>query len=184
MLVDVADSRVAGLRSLIVDRARWLHVTIPVADIPDEAGLLQGIREALQAPLSGTAGRMTAFRVTLNGGTPLNGVLRARHNELRDEVQALANHVHEDAWLEALKFDTTDLALAPAVGSEASAINPLTLLVGLEHDDEVRLRAAELIALVRAKLPAGIGEGALNDFDAVLAEARMLASARALGGAA
>jgi len=184
VLVDVADSRVAGLRPLIVDRARWLHVTIPVADIPDEAGLLRAIREALQASLSGTAGRMTAFRVTLNGATPLNGVLRARHSVLRDEVQALANHVHEDAWLEALKFDTTDLALAPAVGSEASAIDPSTLLVGLERDDEVRLRAAELIALVRAKLPAGIGEGAFNDFDVVLGEARVLASARALGGAA
>ena len=68
--------------------------------------------------------------------------------------------------------------------SEIGAIDPSALLVGLEHDDEVRLRAAELIALVRAKLPAGIGEGAFNDFDVVLAEARVLASARALGGAA
>ena len=70
------------------------------------------------------------------------------------------------------------------MGAQIGGVDPLALLVGLEHDDEVRLRAAELIALVRAKLPAGIGEGALNDFDAVLAEARMLASARALGGTA
>jgi hypothetical protein len=54
----------------------------------------------------------------------------------------------------------------------------------LEHDGDVRLRAAELIALVRAKLPGGVGEGALDDLDAILAEARSVASARALGGAA
>ena len=184
MLVDVADARVAGLRPLVVDRARWLHVTVPVLDIPDEAGLLQAIREALQAPLSETTGRMTALRVTLSGRTPLHGLLRARRNELRDEVQALANHVHEDAWLEALKLATTDPAATPAVGSGVGGVDPAALLVGLEHDDEVRSRAAELVALVRAKLPAGIGEGALDDLDAILAEARSLASARALGGAA
>jgi DNA repair exonuclease SbcCD nuclease subunit len=184
ILVDVADVRVTGLRPRVVVRARWLHVTVPVADIPDEAGLLQAVREALQAPLSETTGRMTALRVTLTGRTSLHDRLRARRNELRDEVQALANHVHDDAWLEALKFATMDPAVTLTVVPGVGGVDPAALLVGLEHDGDVRLRAAELIALVRAKLPGGVGEGALDDLDAILAEARSVASARALGGAA
>jgi len=184
MLVDVADGRVEGLRPLVVDRARWLHLTIPVGEIADEAALLQVIREALQAPLAESAGRMTALRVTLTGATALHGALRARRNDLRDEVQALANHLHEDAWLEALKLGTTELIVAPAAGADTGGLDPAALLAGLEHDDDVRMRASELIALVRAKLPGGLSEHALDDLDAILAEARSLASARALGSAA
>jgi DNA repair exonuclease SbcCD nuclease subunit len=184
MLVDVADGRIAGLRPLVVDRARWLHLTLPVSDIADEAGLLQAIREALQAPLAESAGRMTALRVTLTGATALHGRLRARRNELRDEVQALADHIHEDAWLEALKLATTEPFLAAATSSAADGLDPAAMLAGLEHDDELRARAGELIALVRAKLPGGLSETALDDLDAILGEARALASARALGSAA
>jgi exonuclease SbcD len=184
MLVDVADGRIAGVRPLVVDRARWLHLTVPVSDIADEANLLQAVREALQAPLAESAGRMTALRVTLTGATALHGAMRARRNELRDEVQALADHIHEDAWLETLKLATAELPVAAATGSAADGLDPAAMLAGLEHDGELRARAGELVALVRAKLPGGLSETALDDLDAILSEARALASARALGSAA
>jgi exonuclease SbcD len=185
VLVDVADGRITGTRPMVVDRARWLHLTIPVAEISDEAGLLQAVREALQAPLGECAGRMTALRVTLTGPTALHGMLRARRNELRDEIQALANHVHEDAWLEALKLATSEVPRPVAVSGEEGAMqDPAALLAGLEHDAELRERAGEMLALLRGKLPGALGEGAFEDLDAILAEARALAAARILGNAA
>lgn len=184
MLVDVADGRIAGTRPLVVDRARWLHLTIPVEGIVDEAAVLHTLREAMQAPLGESAGRMTALRVTLTGATALHGALRARRNDLRDEVQALANHVHEDAWLEAFKLATTELPAVRDVAADTSGQDPAALLLGLEHDDELRQRAGELVALVRGKLPGGLSETALDDLDAILAEARSLAAARVLGSVA
>lgn len=185
MLVDVADGRIAGLRPMVVDRARWLHLTMPVEEIADESVLLQALRETLHAQLGECAGRMTALRVTLTGATALHGALRARRSELCDEIQALASHAHEDVWLESLKLSTSELP-RPAVsaGEQGNLQDAAALLAGLEQDAELRQRADEMLALLRGKLPGALGEGAFDDLDTILAEARALAAARILGSAA
>jgi DNA repair exonuclease SbcCD nuclease subunit len=181
VLVDVADGRVAGVRRLEVDRARWLHLAIDVSDIAEESVLLAAVRAALQEPLGGAGGRMTALRVSLSGRTPLHGHLKLRGTELRDDIQALVDHVHDDAWLESLKIATTEHVASRPTSAHEGGLDPQTLLAGLECDAEIRARAAELVALVKTKLPGGVDGGALDDLDAILADARVLAVARALG---
>ena len=44
------------------------------------------------------------------------------------------------------------------------------------------LRAEDLVALVKAKLPGNLDTSALDDLDAIMADARALAVARALAG--
>lgn len=185
MLVDVADGRIAGLRPMVVDRARWLHLTMPVEEFAEESALLQALREALYAQLGECAGRMTALRVTLTGPTALHGALRARRSELSDEIQALASHAHEDVWLEALKLSTRELPRPAVSAGEAGNLqDAAALLAGLEQDAELRQRADEMLALLRGKLPGALGEGAFDDLDTILSEARALAAARILGSAA
>lgn len=183
MLVDVVDGRVHEVRPLIVDKARWLHVSVPIADAPDEAALLTTLRAALQAPLSQAQGRLTALRVTLTGESALHGRLKARRATLSDEVQAYANHLHDDVWLEALKIATTEPRALPSGRADLGGLDPVSLLSGLEQDAEMRAKAAEFVAQVRGKLPRDIGDDGLDDLDALLADARILATARALGGA-
>lgn len=184
VLVDVVDGRVEGLRRLVVDRARWLHLSVTVPEDADEPGLVQALREALQAALPEVLGQMTALRVTLTGATALHGRLRAGRSEWRDEVQALAGHLHDDVWLEALKLGTTEPALPALPSPDPAGTDPAALLAGLEQDEELRRGAAELLATIRARLPGAMAEGALGDLDAILGEARTLVAARALGGAA
>lgn len=184
MLVEVVDGRVSEVRPLIVDKARWLHVSVPVHDAPDEAALLAILREALQAPLSETRGRMTALRITLTGESALHGRLKARRTTLSDEVQAYANHIHDDAWLEALKIATSEPRAIPVDAADLGGLDPAALLADLEQDADMRAKAAEIIALVRGKLPRDTGGDGLDDLDALLADARVLATARTLGGTA
>jgi DNA repair exonuclease SbcCD nuclease subunit len=182
VLVDVDDGRITGTRQLIVDRARWLHQTVPLDGVADENGVLDAVREALRGPLGQVGERLTAVRVTLTGGTALHAALKASAVRLRDDVQAGINHIHEDAWLETLRIATTEQPATATASGDATGVDPQALLAGLEHDPEIRDRAEKLLALVRSKLPGGIGDGALDDLDSILADARATASGRVMPG--
>jgi DNA repair protein SbcD/Mre11 len=179
-LVDVVDGRVAALRPLIVDKARWVHVTVDLAAEAGEDAVLATVRDALAAPLAETEGRLTALRVTLRGETPLHGRLKTAAAQLRDEVQAHAHRLHDDTWLEALKLATTAPPLSKAEGRDGTGMDPEALLAGLEHDPEIRAGAQTLMALLAGKLPGGITDAGFDDLDALLAEARAMAAARAV----
>ncbi|WP_406857987.1 DNA repair exonuclease [Alsobacter sp. KACC 23698] len=180
VLVDVADGRVAALRPLIVDKARWAHVQVALTSEASQEALLATVRDALAQPLAETEGRLTALRVTLKGETPLHGQLKTHAAQLRDEVQAHAHRLHDDTWLEALKLATTAPPTPQAEGRDGTGLDPEALLAGLEHDPEIRAGAQEFIALLASKLPGGIADGAFDDLDAILAEARAIAAARAV----
>lgn len=179
VLVDVKDGRIAGLRPLIVDKARWLHETVDISGVDDERLLDDMMRDALRQPLAQSEGRLCAVRVTLIGSTPLHGSIKARLASRRDDLQALMNHLHEDAWLESLKIATREPAVARIEGSR---LDPQALIAGLECDDEIRAQARDMIALVKSKMPAAFSEDGLDDLDSLLADARALATARALAG--
>jgi exonuclease SbcD len=180
VLVDVADGRIAGVRPLALDRARWLHQTVDVTGLETINGLVEMVREAIRAPLEGTGGQLAALRVTLNGVTPLHSALKARQTDLRDEVQAIVNHWHDDAWLESVRIATTEAPVEHAAGRDGTGIDPAALLAGLETDPGIRLESARLIGLLKSKLPGALTEGVLDDLDGIIADARALVSARTL----
>lgn len=175
VLVDVEDGRIAAVRRLVVDRARWVAVSVDLDGVESRADRDRAITAALAPALAATEGLMTALRVTLAGATPLAGGLAAHPAALRDDVQALASHLHGDVWLEKVRNTTRPPArrdTAPA------ALDPDMLLAGSLEDPELRSRAAALVALVRGRLPGGVPTEGLADLDALLAEARAVAAAR------
>lgn len=180
VLVDVDDGRVTAVRPLVVDRARWLHVTVALDGVEEREAVGPAVAAALEAPLAGTEGRTTALRVTLAGATPLAGALAAGLADLRDDVVARAQHLHPDVWLEKLK-----LALRPPEARTAAlpaGLDAETLLAGLDGDAELRRRATEIVERVRGKLPSGVTAEGLDDLDALLGEARAVAAARLAAG--
>jgi exonuclease SbcD len=185
VLVDVADGHIAGTRRLALDRARWAIVAIDLTGIGDEAGALRRIEEAIAPEAAAAEGRLLALRVRLTGSTPLHGRLTADPARMADEVQAAANRIHEDIWLERLRIDTVDPH--PAADDALAALDLSALLGDLEQDPQFQARVAELVATVAGKLPSGIasdGPPLASDLDALRREARAMLVARATAGAA
>jgi DNA repair protein SbcD/Mre11 len=181
VLVDVADGRVSDLRRVIVDRARWIEVSLNVGAAERLEDVLSAVREGLAGPLTEARGRMAAVRVALSGPSALHGLLTARSNELADEVQAIVDHAHEEAWLEALKVRTTEPPVSIA-SANVPSLDPAAILAGLESDPDLRTAATGLIALVKSKLPGSLPTDGLDDIDAVFEEAMALSIARATDG--
>lgn len=177
LLVTVDDGRVADLRPLVLDKARWLHETIDVSQLADEHAIFEAVQKAVAPPLADAEGRLTAVRITLAGETPLHGTLKSRASVLRDDVQARLHHLSEDAWLESLKIATQPPRTSP---TSAGGMDPEALLAGLENDPLLRKEAEETLARVLAKLPAGLDVSSLDDLGAIMSDARALATARAL----
>jgi DNA repair exonuclease SbcCD nuclease subunit len=182
VLVDVVDGHVAGLRRLIVDRARFAEVTLDAAAHKDAAGLLRAVEARARAEVQQAEGRLLALRVRLAGASALHATLAADPARWRDEIEAAAQRAHEDVALERFVLETAPPAATPRLDS---AFDFAALLDECLADPALREAALAALASVEARIPAPsprLGD----DIDALLREARDLALARAenSGGAA
>ncbi len=178
VLVEVEGGRVTDVRPLVLDRARWLDVQVDVDSAQSPEDMLAVVRDSLVGHLGDAAGRMAAVRITLQGPSALHGYLKARLGELRDDVQAVMDHLHEEAWLEALKVATTE-PVAPGDPQMLAGMDATAVMAGLEQDANFRRSAGDIIALVKARLPGSIPTDALDDLDAILDDSRAVSIARA-----
>jgi exonuclease SbcD len=183
VLVDVADGQVAGVRRLILDHARWAVVKVDLTGVETELAALQKIEGAVRPAAEAAEGRLLALRVCLVGATNLHRRLNAMPRQFSDEVQASAQRIHEDIWLERVVLDTSDLTTtAPTI--EPSSSDVAAMLTGIEHDPTTRAAAMNLVTTIAAKLPGGIASDGLitgETLDALLAEARAAVLGRTLG---
>jgi DNA repair exonuclease SbcCD nuclease subunit len=178
VFVDVADNKVAEVRRAIVDRARWIDVAIDVSSAAARADVLRLVAAGLREPLAEANGRLAAVRARLVGQTPLHRRLVSGHARLFDDALSLLQQAHADAWLEKLSVDTRE----PAARADIGSLDLEAMLDASATDAAVRRGAAELAGLIAARLPGEAdGEDAsLDDIDALIAEARAIALARAL----
>ncbi|MDB5506272.1 MAG: repair exonuclease [Devosia sp.] len=180
VLVTVTDGEVA-LERVLVDQARW-HAASLVADGADSlAELLELARPLLREVANAGAGKLLALRLTLRGETPMAASFHANRQQLTDELQAAAQRVHADIWLE--KLDLHFTSPRDAVTRPASAIDLDSLVAAALADPAIAATAATLIRDVTAKLPGGLGAdtGLGDDLDQLLAEARDVVLQRAGG---
>lgn len=182
--VDVADGRVTAIRRLVLDRARFAHLDVALDyDHEDEASVLSAVAAALRPQIAEAEGRPLAVRVTLRGETPLHGALAGDPERLAAEIQAAAHRLHEDVWLEALKIRTVRPARPAPAGD--GLIDPAALLAELDHDPQLRRRAAEMIAEIAKRLPGGMGEAdepdLAGDLDQLCLEAEAMIMTRLAG---
>ena len=180
--VEVEDGRVQAMRRLIVDQARFHLLSVDVSDARTVSEATTAAEAAFR-PLAGeAAGRLLAVRVRLHGTTPLHERFAADRRGIAAEVQAAAQRVHEDIWIERLSLATSSpAAAAPSARREdAPAIDPAALLASVTRDPEFRARAAAAIAEVTGKMPGGLAEdsGLAAEFDALCAEAEALVLGR------
>jgi DNA repair protein SbcD/Mre11 len=182
VIVEVDDGRVADVKRVSTDRARWAEVEVDTGAHDDEEGLLDAVEAAVGPHAKQAEGRLLAVRVMFAGETPLHARLLA-DADLRDKVEAAAQRCAEDVWLERLVITTSE----PRRAAGGSALAELDLAASLDvcaADPDLRARLMEAIGTVKAKMPGGMREdpAAVLDIESILADARALTFARA-GGA-
>ena len=184
VIVNVNDGHVSRVRRLIVDCARWAEVSVDLDGIDEESDMLRTITDAIRPVAQDAEGRLLALRVRLEGQTSLHRRLKADPRTFTDEVQAAAHRCHEDIWLERLQIETKEPSVPTANQSHPEALLDLgAMLAVLEHDPSVHARAAEIVATIADRLPAGIVTGDIplaDDLDKLLGDAGALVLGRTL----
>ena len=171
--VEVSDGQVTGVRRLIVDHARFHSLSVAVDEAETEAQAV-ALVEAAMRPLAALAeGRLLAVRVHLTGTTAAHDRLAADRETLTAEIQAAADRVHEDIWLEKLKIETARPSGGPRE-NVVDAIDPATLLAEIDRDPEFRARATAALAEIAAKMPATEDGDLAGDLDTLCAEAEAM----------
>jgi exonuclease SbcD len=183
--VEVVDGRIAEMRRLIVDQARWALVAIDLTDVSETRAALDLVEAAVRPEVEAAEGRLVALRVRLHGQTSLHGHLIAERSQIVAEVEAAAQRCHEDVWLEQVKFATT--APARVREPDTGGLDPAGLLHQLDGDPDFRAEARDLIASILEKMPGGMAEDDApllqDELDALCAEAEAMVMSRLSGRA-
>ena len=176
--VTVEDGKIVEVTPLVLDGARWAHLSLDIVDADSEDEVVARVTAAIADAHRDAEGRPLAIRVTLTGTTPLHNQLIARRELLEDDIRAHALQFGDDCWVEQLKVKTT---LPPRPAANLSAEDSLDLdrmLAEAAQDPEFAAAMAELIDTVKAKLPKDLhDELSTDDLQNKLAsEARALLS--------
>ncbi|WP_374546768.1 exonuclease SbcCD subunit D [Rhodoblastus sp.] len=184
VLVDVEHGAVAGLRRLIVDRARFAEIALDAAEHDDPASLLRAVEARARAEAEQAEGHPLALRIRVSGASPLHGRLAADPARWRDEIEAAAQRAHEDVALERFVLDTEP---AQAFSPVAGDFDFEALLDECLADPALREAARAALATIAAKAPSS-GDpdsgGLADEIDALLREARDMVLARTENGGA
>ena len=178
--VDVVDGRVADVRRIVMDKARFAHLDLNVGIAASEPDIHEIVVGELHPHVAEAENRPIALRITLRGATVLHDTLAGNPDRVVAELQAAAHRVHEEVWLEKVRIRTT----RPARPSDAveGRLDPTALLAELHRDGDVRARAAALIADIKAKLPGGMASSDDGEFgdnlDELMIEAEATIMAR------
>jgi DNA repair exonuclease SbcCD nuclease subunit len=186
VFVDVEDGRITDIRRVIVDQARFADMRVDVSDAMTEADVTARMRDSFASLDADADGRLLAVRVRLTGTAPLHTLLIAQRAQIAENAQSALHHVHEDAWLEKCLIETREPEADRPRDPTAALIDPATLLEGLEHDEDMRVAAREIVEEIAAQWPVSSEfekEAVLAELDHLLDEARALVLARALGPA-
>jgi exonuclease SbcD len=121
-LVTFEGDRISAVEPRALDVVRWAELSLQVGaaqTLDDVLGLAQS---ELARAAEGAQGRLLAFRVKLVGATELDAQLRARRDQLTEELCSLSYGVGgAGAWLEKLLVQTEPLLQGTPLGDDALA---------------------------------------------------------------
>lgn len=184
VIVSVDNGRVSGIERLLVDQARWGHVSIDLTEAADFNAMLGLVEAGIRDIAAQAEGRLVMLRIALAGKNALRSYLLAHRASVADEVQAACHRVHADIWLEKLDLRLAEAADAPPPPD--IGIDLAGLLAQVAGDADFTRRAEGLLAEIAARLPAGLGAGEAplgEPLAALIAEARELVLQQAGGEA-
>jgi DNA repair exonuclease SbcCD nuclease subunit len=175
VLVDVEDGAVKGLRRLIVDRARFAEICVDASPLETPEDLRREITERAARESERAGGRFLAARLRVQGASALHFQLAADPSDWREQVEAWLHHAGEAIELEKFVVETR----APhAPEKRDSELDFAALLDEVLGDPAFAEEARAALAAIEQKMPPK-SELPRDNFEALLAEARDLALARA-----
>jgi len=140
-----------------LELVRWSQLTVDLDAVDHLTELGQAFRDALQPLLVGSADRLHAVRVTLNGSTGLYGVEAHRPGTLDAAIRAAAQDIAEaEIWIEQVRLDLSAPLDRAQAAQREDAVGELVRLVDGIGADDAALRAlaeAELGDLFKALPP-------------------------------
>lgn len=159
MRVTVDNGRIVEVAPLVLDRARWAHLTVDVSNAANEADVIEKISAELAGAHAQSEGRPMAVRVTLVGATTLHNQLVARRELLQDDIRASVFRVSDDCWVEQVKVKTALRRRSAATLLSAESLNVDILLEQAANDPGFAADLAELAEAVKARLPKDLLDG-------------------------
>ena len=181
VLINVEDGRVTGIERLLLDRARFEGVDVDLAGHAEETQAFAALEQAMRPVVRAAEGRLLALRVRLSGATELHRRFAADRARIFDEVQAAAQRLHEDVWIEKLHLDTREPA-RPEASAASAGIDLAALLDECRADPELLRKIQAELATLDAKMPGLLGaDAAPESLETLLAEAEASLLGRALG---
>jgi len=175
-----------------LDVVRWARLVLPIDGLVDASGFLGAAERAFREAHERADGRLSAWRLQLEGVGPVHRWLAAHADVAHTELRSLADAASGGlAWIEKVKL----LCRAPAASVAPSADDPLAeclRLAGELADDPARLSAfgdaslRDMVAKLPSALRSGPGSLGLDDpatLAALLREAESLLLERIAEGA-
>src|SRR5262249_42023751 len=108
VIVKVIDGEVNQVKRAIVDSARWAAIDVSVEEAESEVDVLSLIGRAMRPAVEQAQSRLLALRVTLTGRTALHRRLMSEAYRFSDHVQAVADQLCDDIWIERVRIQTSD----------------------------------------------------------------------------
>lgn len=168
------------LEPWVADHARWCVAEVDVARVDDFHAQVPSLVEgAVREAVSDAGDRLVALRVRLTGATAAHDWMAAHAGDVRAEVEAAAQRVSPDIWLEKVRLATR--SDAPPIAPDLGGLDLAGLLREAAADERFAGAVAEDLALVMSKLPPEGRDGLDGEHEALLADAQALLSGR-MGG--
>jgi DNA repair exonuclease SbcCD nuclease subunit len=168
MRVTVEDGHIVDVTPIVLDSARWEHLSVDVTSAKNQTDVVALVSAELSDVYARSSGRPLAVRVTLVGETSLHSHLIAEFESLQDDVRASGFHAATDCWVEQLKVKTSLPQRQATAISTAESVDIDSLLVEAANSPEFAAVMAELIESVTSKLP--------KDLHAEFAESEIIKS--------
>ena len=174
VLVKVDDGEIS-IERIIVDRVRWLELSVDASGETSEPALMKRIEEAVRPLAVLAAERLVVLRVVLIGESELGRRLVAEQDELAADARAACQRVHADIWLERLDMRMTMPTRKLPSTAALATVDLATMLEELMTDPGLREEASRRLEEILARLPGTIEGGGLSvagDLPALMAEAQ------------
>ena len=178
VLVDVSHGQITAVRRIYTDCARWALAEADISAVTSEEEFSRQAQTALNAAARDGAG-LTALRLRITGRSAFHHHVFTHRHRLREEIQALADHVAQDLWIEKLEIASAE----PAAAHDAAlaGLDLAAAMQSLEADPELQAEALRLLKEIGGKLPQSFDLAALDDPASLIADARAIVLGRSAG---
>ena len=165
------------LEPWVADLARWCVAEVDLSRAVDfHAHVPPLVEDAVRAATAEAGDRLVALRVRLAGATALHDWMAAHRGEVETEVEAAAQRVSPDVWLEKVRIATT--SDAPPIAPDLGGLDLAGLMREAATDERFRAAVEDDVALLVSKLPPEEQKHLGADRNALLAEAQALLASR------